>query len=103
MCSTEHDPNICMEMSSFINKAIRFGSISVCRAGLILFTQIRHSFGVKSCSLTASSATRRGCVDSSPTEGSRVLATDGWRVEGCEGASPTEGIRVTPLCTVGTE
>lgn len=27
--------------------------------------------------LTASSATSRGCVDSSPTDGSRVLATDG--------------------------
>lgn len=51
--------------------------------------------------LTASSAAKRGCVDSSPSEGRHVLPTDGCRLEGWEDASPNEGYRKLPFGKVG--
>ena len=47
--------------------------------------------------LTCSSATSKGCVDSSPTEGRRALPTEGCLLEGWDEASPNDGYRGYPL------
>lgn len=46
---------------------------------------------------TCSSATSKGCVDSSPTEGRRALPTEGCLLEGCDEASPKDGYLGQPL------
>ena len=47
--------------------------------------------------LTCSSATSKGWVDSSPTEGRRALPTEGCLLDGWDEASPNEGYRGYPL------